>query len=350
MKSYFKSLSLLGAFFFVNSQHAQEALPFKDARIDIFMRDSALHGIGPSRSNEILGPKEFLILTVDGSIRAIGRVSSGADDYRYKYKAPHPKAGQPKNTATRARRWQLFGIKNHKYQWVKTPDGGSKKESAMPGSFLLSPYNRIDYFGACIHGTYNYGYTEFGYPASHGCLRCVTLEDGKGPWNSDGLNPILWRHLIPYRLKNLTESSGDGTDIIDDAQNTKDKARWENFYQENDEDFLTMRKLNKRIRIFTHSKDSLSKIKNWKKSLESMYPANLIKFAIGARSTLSDEMWHEFKAGEHKVNERLLRKVQEVEDKVYPKLEAYYPPRLESRMRNLEKDSPRILKAIPYRP
>ena len=63
-----------------------DLLPYSSARVDIFMKGSNIHNI----------QKEFAVLSLDGSIRAIGRVSTG------------------RGGATGARRWQIIGVEYYK--------------------------------------------------------------------------------------------------------------------------------------------------------------------------------------------------------------------------------------------
>jgi hypothetical protein len=177
-----------------------DLLPYKSARIDVFLR----------RSLPGLLDKEFLMLSIDGKMRGAGLISSG------------------KSGNTQAGRYYIFGLNRNHQQTL----ANSRKGSYMPYDFMLAKI-KPKYWGEThrkslrlppveawysqinFHGTDNYGVGSFGSPASHGCIRMYTSHNGVNELEEDfegnvlnskdplhlkryGLHRINWKYLNPF--------------------------------------------------------------------------------------------------------------------------------------------------------
>lgn len=213
-------------------------LPFKKARLDVFMAGTRLHGID----------KEFAVLTLDHHVRAIGLVSSGKS-----------------STPTPARQWEIYGVdKNRKSL--------SHGQSPMPYAIMLSDFGSKFYSETALHGTYGYGYGGFGSNRSHGCVRLCTEysskgfeSDAKALWPSGGFHRVLWNLLNPQNYQHA--------DHLDDVV-------FGSWYFESDAARDFVRELRYKTTVRTHSAKSLSKADGWKAHFENLYPRELILAAI----------------------------------------------------------------------
>jgi hypothetical protein len=209
-----------------------QILPIQSGRVDIFISSAAIH------KNTL----EYLIISIDQRIKAIGRVSTA--DYAH---------------STSAQRWEIVGI--HKKN--KSKKHGN---SPMPYSFMLSDWGAHDYNGTCFHGTYDYGYGSFGYRASHGCIRLCTEEvsSSKKMYDAAGLHRLVWKYLNPLDLDQIAHPS----------------SGW--FKEDTDGcEAYALDELNERVRIYTHDKNSLAKKEGWKELFEELYSKELILEAVG---------------------------------------------------------------------
>ena len=200
-----------------------DLLPYSSARVDIFMKGSNIHNI----------QKEFAVLSLDGSIRAIGRVSTG------------------RGGATGARRWQIIGV-----EYYKTSN--KFNDAPMPKAMNLSHYGVLSGSNIFFHGSSSYG--EFdGEAHSHGCIRLMTVNDAdKNIWEDPGLNQSFWKFLNAGNLKQ-GYLDWDGT-----------SAAVKEYVGE----------MRRKITVYTHNENSLRRKPGWKESFERLYDDGLINKAI----------------------------------------------------------------------
>ncbi|HVJ64024.1 MAG TPA: L,D-transpeptidase [Bdellovibrionota bacterium] len=230
-------------------------LPYQNARIDVFLTGTKLHGIG----------LEFSVLSVDGQIRGIGLISSGD-------------ANKKKGEATPAQRWELYGVdKNRRSK--------SFNDSWMPYALMLSRPGSKFYSETAFHGTFS---GANGYPRSMGCLREITegyvkngTEDSQAVHDNWGYHRIVWNALIPAGIKEA-----------DHVEN----FLYGSWYDESEAHRNIIREIRFKTTIFTHNAKSLEKVPGWREALEELYPKALIERTI--KRTKKETGYAEFRKGD----------------------------------------------------
>jgi hypothetical protein len=228
-------------------------LPFEHARIDVFMQGSLIHQI----------KQEFLILSIDGEIRAIGRVSTGAG-----------------RKSTPARRWEIYGVdKNRKSK--------SYGDAPMPYAIMLSNFGQKFYSEVAFHGSLKR--YDFNYPDSKGCIRQFTesfvkegTNDAQAKWPRWGLHRILWNLLVPNGIQ-----SADHVESF----------LYGSWYRESDLQLSQIRELRYKTVIWTHRASSLKQVEGWKEALENLYPKDLISETL-VRKANGSRGYAEFESGD----------------------------------------------------
>lgn len=214
-------------------------LPFKSARVDIFMSGARIHGIA----------QEFSILSIDGQIRAIGRVSTG-------------KTSSSKTT-TPSRRWEIYGVdKNRK----STTFGNAP----MPYAIMLSNFGDKFYSEVAFHGSPKR--YAFNYPDSHGCIRQFTesfvldgTRDPQARWPQWGYHRIVWSLLVPPGI-----THGDHLENF----------WYGSWYDETEATRAIIRELRYKTTVWTHRAASLQAMPAWKDTFEKLYPKSVILAAL----------------------------------------------------------------------
>ena len=226
-------------------------LPFKKARLDIFMQGSRIHGIG----------KSFSILSLDDEVRAIGLVSTGSVGH-----------------ATPAQRWEIYGVDKNRGSYSY---GGSP----MPYAFMLSIAGGKFYSETALHGTNGYGYGQFGTDVSHGCVRQYTesyvfkgTADPGANWPQWGYHRVLWNLLNP-----------DNVAVADHLPN----YIYGSWYSESDTDRAFVQELRYKTTVFTHRNSSLKQLSGWKDTFERLYPKDLIESVVNAKRPYRGFAWAE---------------------------------------------------------
>jgi hypothetical protein len=222
---------LLSLYFGMSLCAFADLLPYTTARIDVFMKGSQIHNID----------KEFAVVSVDGRIKAIGRVSTGSG-------------------GTTARRWQVFGIDYYKTS-IKFHD------APMPKAISLTAYGDMEQQPIFFHGSDHYNQFD-GDPNSRGCIRLMTVDEkGVGVFEDPGLHLVLWKNLNPKGYIPQVNDEGYKRGYL-----TGDKT--------SEEIKAYVSEMREKITIYTHRANSLAKKVGWKEAFERLYDSELILSAI----------------------------------------------------------------------